>query len=1576
MSSFHNCCLLICQAMNKSAKEIRRSSKYSNSNNEGTKPANQAAFDGEEQTNRSEQDQEAIRQEQRRAKQMAALTAVTDAFSNVDACKAVAKLSTGVERKAENDGARDPSVTSKENSQAAAADSRGFFPDLLGKNKYVFTNNIPASMSILTEDTSQKRNTMDQDQKLEKHVPKSVKKAAKSISHTSSTIATTVVHTTNIVAPKLATAATNATKVVTANVVEATKAAHKISKEMAQVTHESMDAAITAMDQKLADAKTPAKSNRTHECTGLLPDGRYSDYVHDPDYKVNLTPPVKTPIKFNNYDYLSDPTTPYCLRGAMAAGICALPDNHPNHPEYIPEGIPRIIDVSEDWEEKAGFVNSAAIARGGMTVMGRESTAQFSTARTTFDSNQVFPHHVVDCDGKPIDVDATVQGSVEDNQDDEEGPPELESVDDEDLDPRNHSMWVAVPADEDLEEEDTIMNLGDIIVDVYDDEYDGKDPEFCPPENITSPASCGTYHIGDVRMGFSYGASPELQTSFSNEERMNKVLVETADSEDDDGLYLDACDESAKDDDDDLKTTQEEGSAKNFANEKLDENLDGQTKKSNFPFETPYSVQKGERPLTFTEFKHLNKRVLFNEDKSVNEEDPIEHMEEESAAMTKSATQMSTNDEHAPRYSTDWLYEQDVLSNKVDSGKRQLKGRVLLLRIGKKISKVKSKGKNVLRQVFVLPLRGTKSKESTLNNNGGRREESADLMMTESHPMPTSPSSVSVASIASSLITSGSCTKRIIGAAPVYHNNISAPIGLPYGAINYTRSATDSTIDDSLPPPPKNVRRPERDPSDNPEEDAVSYIAAAMNSQTYSEENPLVTELDSEGKAVTASEDDIVSIMATINAEELNDYEGDESSVFLVVTPKDDQEGSYQVISGFDGTTPVNVKDIIHHLGAHENPLISDIKPNNLTGLFTDKSKNDANASFSIVEAEEGFVLTPTTVSHNLSNVFRQSTGTPIVEPVANTGTLPKLLPGSMVESNDEGEDETLLYHDGYTVIQQASTFGDNTIATSSTAVPHLDNVNEEQKYMKELSTKTPASKPGTYQLTSLDTPNLSPDQPSFSKQAAKNGSFLFSDSNMGRAAPRIRAQERAALKQGHAAPSITMLPSSKAMSMDSKAVTAIMSRLSYSSAVADASLPSSTSQHSISPLPLIAIEPTVEVKKSFDDSIKVEIQKKPVMSLMTETREFSIKTTLNRFSSDTREISDNVGSPSTSERSITADNQDVFATPLVTNCGEKKKKYPTTPFPANFAEDKGVNSPLSSEPQCAASPAGSSISKSSRKNPSPKQKPIPKSALKTRKGLVKDRITDIQQRMEVKSAVTGVNGRLKKNHSYKLKNPRRMTNGDRALAPRKAVLQNPIFAVRSVPIAIAKSYSKDETENAPTYLNGASSSEYGGTIKSFDDATKDEERVPAYASKYTSFDKKSPNNSSSPCSESGSSYVSESTECDPFNTLLGKLSINDDELSDDSHTDNRVFFDEGGKGKENTNNVDHLPFKSSALVKPTEINQHDKRVGFTSPRLQHSPLSSSPMQARTWRTLAAAAAEKKSSSRSLVASNGTLRND
>ncbi|KAL7504292.1 hypothetical protein ACHAXN_001970 [Cyclotella atomus] len=1260
---------------------------------------------------------------------------------------------------------------------------------------------------------------------------------------------------------------------------------------------------------------------------------RHPDFIEP--HSVELTPP-RTPYK-QVTDYLTDPNTPNCIRGAISAGLAGLSEKKPRQTGEdvflgLPDGMPGVITWGENWEVDAGFggknvqvvadmssetdavrrvedkVESERLSSGRMDSDRSVIHGTISMARTTMSTEG---------EGMFVDVDEVQQVKermfvdleelIEEREDaataavyeSEEHPPELESVtSEEDEDARNASMWVAAP--EDNLDDDTIINLGDIFVD-YDDEE----------AEAPSPVSTGTVHIGDV---YSF---EEMALDIAVEEN---ALIETESTEEEPAAA----------------TT--EMAAMSPPSPTIDK-LSEKTTNENLPFQTPFSVAKGERPLTFTEFKCMNedRRVLFDPSVDV---DSIQHCAEEFNSMVKPKVKPATM--AAERYSTDWLYEENNTPVKVDSGKRQLKGRILLLRIGKKISKVKSKGKNVLKQVFVLPLKGVKREPVTHNS-----VDNMALTLPNTIPVPMSPSSVSVASIASSVMTGAS--KRIIGAIPVYRNE-PPHLGLQYGAIKYARSGTDSTLGDSLPPPPDILPPPKA--ADLDEEDAVSYLAAAI--------------MDAgEGEL---SEEDTASIMATINAQEQLDHDGDES-VILVVTPREDQEGSFQVISGFDGVTPIAVKDVMQHLD-DDSAIISDLKPNNLQGLFTDKSKSDA--SFQIMEAGNGIVLTPTTVNHNTSSVFRRSTelpvkapsirrstGTPIVEPNQLTAALPNLLPGSMHDSDDE-EDDTLLYHDGdtlvhdgNTLIHHTSTFGDNTIATAGEGDNEEETV-EEKREAKEGPSFTPAPKPVDV-VALLETPMLSPDQPTLSKQAAKNGSFLFSENNMGRAASRIRAQERAALKEGNVAPSLTMLP---AKTMDSKDVNAIVSRLSYTSIASNApSRLSTESARSYGFAPLIAIEPSVEVNMSSDNSIiKVEIQKKPVVSSMTDAREFSFKTTMNKF---TFKPTDEVESPSSLDKSNTSKQAEEIATPLVTNCAQKKK-YPVTPFPdALINAESDVDSPVYTEPQRAVSTTESTTLKSSRKK-SPRAKPVPKSAIKY-KGLVKDRISDIQQRIEgSNSSVTGVGGRLKKNHSYRLKNHRRITSGEGVLAPKQATLRNPIFAARSVPLGISKSYSRDDAEDdAFKYSNDSTKKVV--IAKSL----SSEKNAAGYASKYIAESVSSPNNCTSPCSIDGS-CVSESTEYDPFNTLLGKNTDADEDSSSDDNsspsTGSKVFFSDN-KGKENTN-ANHLPFKRNALVKPTEINQHDRHVGFASPKHHHAaPLSRNPMEARSWRQLAAAAKEKKAAS-------------
>ena len=234
-------------------------------------------------------------------------------------------------------------------------------------------------------------------------------------------------------------------------------------------------------------------------------------------------------------------------------------------------------------------------------------------------------------------------------------------------------------------------------------------------------------------------------------------------------------------------------------------------------FETPYSVKMGERLLTFTEFKAMNKQVLFN----LTNGDKIYH----------------------------WERPVDLDPS---SGKRQLKGRIILVRIKKKISKVAKK-------MIFYPWKKNDCYEDTGRNGFIASQPTSDCAI------PGSPSAASVMSATSSIMT-GSGTKRIIGAVPP---KIGSPSTALYGVVNYgNRGSPESSADgyDSLPAPPERMPLPQASKED---EDAVSYLAEAMRR--------------ARGK-------------------------GDEDSVLLLVTPTDDGTGDdIQVISATDGT-PVPIR--------------------------------------------------------------------------------------------------------------------------------------------------------------------------------------------------------------------------------------------------------------------------------------------------------------------------------------------------------------------------------------------------------------------------------------------------------------------------------------------------------------------------------------------------------------------------------------------------------------------------------------------------------------------------------------------
>mmetsp|Transcript_7124 Transcript_7124/g.14353 ORF Transcript_7124/g.14353 Transcript_7124/m.14353 type:complete len:1499 (+) Transcript_7124:59-4555(+) len=935
------------------------------------------------------------------------------------------------------------------------------------------------------------------------------------------------------------------------------------------------------------------------------------------------------------------------------------------------------------------------------------------------------------------------------------------------------------------------------------------------------------------------------------------------------------------------------------------------------------------------------------------------------------------------------------------SGKRVLKGRVLFVRIGKKISKVKSRGKNVLQQVFVLrPFGKSKNGEVRQGVNGSEgasemHEDQVVLTIPENPSLPHSPSSVSVASISSSVLTGGTNTKRNLGAVPVY----SVPKAEnPYGTINYNRISTESTTNgsDALPPPLEGKSFPVVPSSGSNDDDAISLLAAAI----AASQDARVAKDENTNEKKLVEKTEVVEEAKEMEQE-------DESSVFLVVTPDDGgPTEAFQVVSSIDGITPV--RDIDEITGEH-----SEIRPSNLSCIFACNSQGSQGAaSIQIMDAAAGGIdLTPTAVNPNFASVFRNG---PPASVAPTNGEVSNLLPSIAAESDDE-EEETLL-HDGCTVIHQASTFGDHTIATTTTAPPQAADDDKEQKFISSDDTyasireqvinesRAIAARVGSFEF--------SPDpKPSLCRQAAKNGSFLFSPDNMGRAGPRIRARERLALKQGNVAPSITMLPAAdKTTKLEQSSKLAIVEKRSYSSEVS-----SEENEREA----MIVMEPAIEIKKSEADSesldvgrsrssIEVEVQKKAVMSSVTEPRLFSFKSTLSKFdlyaegSESSTPVSEG-DSPVADEEIEDSPTVEKVSTPRADD--QSKKTYPTTPFPENMPQKETIDSPKLTVafPNSVLSPTNSTSSKaSSGRKKSPRTKTIPKSALKTKRGLVKERVSDIQQRLEGLSAVTGVNGRLKRNHSYRLRSPRRLTNGEGKLAPRKPVLQNPMF-IRSVPIGIAKSYSHDESDNIPHYVEQKNSFDKA-TIAADVIREKEEEQYDDhadlysdegdtnlhYSSKYlitsanaigvispTNLERESHSPVQSLLDCDSSSFVSEATEYDAFNALLGKLNdcgSSSSEGSDNSHAVEKTLFGSAQTDKENAeaNNVqplssdEFLPFKQDGLVRPTEINQHDKRPALTTMTtrdLQLSPLQRTPIQARKWRTMAAAAAQNKSGS-------------
>jgi len=246
-------------------------------------------------------------------------------------------------------------------------------------------------------------------------------------------------------------------------------------------------------------------------------------------------------------------------------------------------------------------------------------------------------------------------------------------------------------------------------------------------------------------------------------------------------------------------------------------------------------------------------------------------------------------------------------------------------------------------------------------------------------------------------------------------------------------SSTVDGSDDLPPPPPMSISFPPMMASSLDEEDTVSFLAEAMKHFQSDEDEESVLLSFPPMMASSLDDEDAVSFLAeAMKHVQSND---DEESVLLLIAPKEEEEDGTEEICQFISAVGTPRSQMASDRSVHEEVADDDLRSNatsnNLASLFTNDECNSLHGTsiqiMDAVEVEGGYLLTPTGVeTHNngVSNVFRFSTG--------DAGR--NLLLGSVLDSDDE-DDDTLLYHDGCTAIQQAPSFGDHTIDTMTSFV-------------------------------------------------------------------------------------------------------------------------------------------------------------------------------------------------------------------------------------------------------------------------------------------------------------------------------------------------------------------------------------------------------------------------------------------------------------------------------------------------------------------------------------------------------------
>eukprot|EP00985_Skeletonema_marinoi_P011555 scaffold5493_cov129-Skeletonema_marinoi.AAC.7 len=408
------------------------------------------------------------------------------------------------------------------------------------------------------------------------------------------------------------------------------------------------------------------------------------DYVCDPNYQVVRTPQHIDPqtgrraygpnaVAGHNFD----PNTPACLLGALTAGTMFNYDiTHPEHPEYLPEGIPRVLEVAEDWEERAGFVPASKALVVERRVVGPVDLDE----------------EIEDDDDESVRVEemlALQQAVAMSHVNEVAEEVEEEEVTDEE-DARNASMWVAYNPEEDMEEEDEIMNVGEIIV-ATGGEFGGEDNEFSP--RSLEMGDSNTYHLGDMSLGVGvesvHGEKQQEETAIVTFQQDQQVPVETF--EDDNCESEDEVDDNRPAEEHYAETpmkkvTYDEAHLRHGETPSQQHQFTDKKKE----FQTPFSVKKGERPLTFDEFRAMNRRVLFD-----NEEQA-----QPTQAMVNVDIGRNNEVEEQPQRQMTVEKFVSASSRFEQSGHRQreLKGRVVMIRIKKKISEAVKKA---LKQILL-----------------------------------------------------------------------------------------------------------------------------------------------------------------------------------------------------------------------------------------------------------------------------------------------------------------------------------------------------------------------------------------------------------------------------------------------------------------------------------------------------------------------------------------------------------------------------------------------------------------------------------------------------------------------------------------------------------------------------------------------------------------------------------------------------------------------------------------------------------------------------------------------------------